>query len=172
MMKEDIWGRQTLLTYTSENEVFGETFAVQKNPDSYVTFIAGTDTSILFVAAWNVIHCCPSQCTFHEQLTRNMFDILGQRSIRLMERIEISSKPSLREKILAYLSMQAQRDFLQAFSARKDTGIPVDAGAKAGQPLHHAPAGTHRTGQLHRCQPQCPDPRARLHARRRTHRLR
>ena len=64
---------------------------------------------MLFVSAWNVIHCCPSQCTFHEQLTRNMFDILGQRSIRLMERIEISSKPSLREKILAYLSMQAQK---------------------------------------------------------------
>ena len=96
MMKEDIWGRQTLLT-------------VQKNPDSYVTFIAGSDASVLFVSAWNVIHCCPSQCTFHEQLTRNMFDILGQRSIRLMERIEISSKPSLREKILAYLSMQAQK---------------------------------------------------------------
>ena len=96
MMKEDIWGRQTLLTYISENEVFGETFAVQKNPDSYVTFIAGTDTSILFVAAWNVIHCCPSQCVFHEQLTRNMFDLIGRRSIRLMERIEISSKPSLR----------------------------------------------------------------------------
>ena len=109
MMKEDIWGRQTLLTYTSENEVFGETFAVQKNPDSYVTFIAGTDTSVLFVAAWNVIHCCPSQCVFHEQLTRNMFDLIGRRSIRLMERIEISSKPSLREKILAYLSMQAQK---------------------------------------------------------------
>ena len=109
MMKEDIWGRQTMMTYMSANDIFGESFAVQKKPDSYVTFIAGTDTSVLFVAAWNVIHCCPSQCAFHEQLTRNMFDLLGQRSIRLMERIEISSKPSLREKILAYLSMQAQK---------------------------------------------------------------
>ena len=109
MMKEDIWGRQTLMTYMSENEIFGESFAVQKSPDSYVTFIAGTDTSVLFVAAWNVIHCCPSQCVFHEQLIKNMFDLLGRRSIRLMERIEISSKPSLREKILAYLSMQAQK---------------------------------------------------------------
>ncbi len=109
MMKEDIWGRQTMLTYISENEVFGETFAVQKNPDSSVLFIAASDTSILFVAAWNIIHCCPSQCAFHEQLTRNMFNLIGQRSIRLMERIEISSKPSLREKVLAYLSMQAQK---------------------------------------------------------------
>ena len=109
MMKEDIWGRQTMMTYISDNDIFGESFAVQKQPDSYVTFIAGSDASVLFVSAWNVIHCCPSQCTFHEQLTRNMFDILGQRSIRLMERIEISSKPSLREKILAYLSMQAQK---------------------------------------------------------------
>ena len=109
MMKEDIWGRQTLLTYISENEIFGETFAVQKRTDSYVSFIAAAETSILFVAAWNIIHCCPSQCSFHEQLSRNMFDLLGQRSVRLMERIEISSKPTLREKILAYLSLQAQK---------------------------------------------------------------
>ena len=109
MMKEDIWGRQTLLTYISENEIFGETFAVQRKTDSYVSFIAAADTSILFVAAWNMIHCCPSHCAFHEQLSRNMFDLLGQRSVRLMERIEISSKPSLREKILAYLSMQSQK---------------------------------------------------------------
>ena len=109
MMKEDIWGRQTLLTYISENEIFGETFAVQKKTDSYVSFIAAADTSILFVAAWNIIHCCPNQCVFHEQLSRNMFDLLGQRSVRLMERIEISSKPTLREKILAYLSMQSQK---------------------------------------------------------------
>lgn len=109
MMKEDIWGRRTLLTYISENEIFGETFAVQKKTDSYVSFIAAADTSVLFVAAWNIIHCCPNQCAFHEQLSRNMFDLLGQRSVRLMERIEISSKPTLREKILAYLSMQAQK---------------------------------------------------------------
>ncbi len=116
MMKEDIWGRQTLLTYIPENEIFGEAFAVQKNPDSSVSFIAASNTSVLFVAAWNIIHCCPSQCNFHEQLTRNMFDLIGRRSIRLMERIEISSKPSLREKILAYLSMQAQKQDSRYFT--------------------------------------------------------
>ena len=45
----------------------------------------------------------------HAQLTQNMFDLIGKKSVRLMERIEVSSKNSLRSKILAYLSMTAQK---------------------------------------------------------------
>ncbi|MBR6443831.1 MAG: Crp/Fnr family transcriptional regulator [Firmicutes bacterium] len=110
MMKEDIWGRQTLLAYMRESELIGELFAVQKSPYSYVSFIAATDVTVLFIEARNIIHSCPNQCIFHEQLTRNLFDLIGRKSIRLMEKIEITSKPTLREKIMAYLSLQAQKN--------------------------------------------------------------
>ncbi len=38
-----------------------------------------------------------------------MFNLIGQKSVKLMERIEVASKSTLREKILSYLSMQAQK---------------------------------------------------------------
>ena len=38
-----------------------------------------------------------------------MFDLLGHKNIQLMEKIDILSKNTLREKILAFLSMQAQQ---------------------------------------------------------------
>lgn len=109
LFKDDIWGNRTLLSYTEEGDMFGESFAVQKETASYVSFEAAAETDVLFVAAWNVVHNCPRGCSFHTQLTQNMFDLVGQKNVRLMERIEISSKSSLREKILAYLSMQAQK---------------------------------------------------------------
>lgn len=109
LFKDDIWGNRTLLSYTEEGDMFGESFAVQKETSSYVTFVAACDTDVLFVAAWNVVHNCPRGCSFHTQLTQNMFDLVGRKTVSLMERIEISSKASLREKILAYLSMQAQK---------------------------------------------------------------
>jgi CRP-like cAMP-binding protein len=109
MLKEDLWGEQTLLTYITAGDLIGELFAVTKSTRSYVTFTAASDALVLFIPAYNIIHSCPNQCSFHATLTQNMFHILGMKSMRLLERIEISSRSSLREKILAYLSLLAQR---------------------------------------------------------------
>lgn len=109
MLKEDIWGHQTLFAYVSPGQLIGEMFAVQREPNSYVTFVAATDARVLFISAANIIHDCPNRCAFHSRLVTNFFDLLGQKGVHLMEKIEVSSRPTLREKILAYLSMQAQK---------------------------------------------------------------
>jgi CRP-like cAMP-binding protein len=109
MLKEDIWGHQALLAYMTKGELCGETFAVQKESTSHVTFVAASNANLLFLPAGNIIHTCPRQCSFHAQLTENLFHLLGQKSLSFLEKIEISSKPSLREKLLAYLSMLSQR---------------------------------------------------------------
>ncbi|MBR6430105.1 MAG: Crp/Fnr family transcriptional regulator [Oscillospiraceae bacterium] len=109
MLKQDLWGNQTLFAYINPGQLLGEQFAVQKEPNSYVSFVAATDVRVLIMTASNIIHSCPNRCPFHHQLTENMFDLLGKKSVSLMEKIEVSSKPSLREKLQAYLSIQAQK---------------------------------------------------------------
>ncbi|WP_147633934.1 Crp/Fnr family transcriptional regulator [Treponema pectinovorum] len=109
MVKYDFWGREAFLSYMNPGELFGESFAVQSQTKSYATFVAVSQTKVLFLRAENIIHNCPRACTFHSQLTTNMFNLLGRKSVNLMEKIEIDSKPTLRRKILAYLSMQAQK---------------------------------------------------------------
>lgn len=109
MMKEDIWGNETMLTYMLPGDLIGEIFAVQKETRSYVSFVAAAETNVLFLAASNIIHPCPRNCLFHSQLAQNMFDLVGRKSVRLMEKIEVTSKSSLREKILSFLSMQVQK---------------------------------------------------------------
>lgn len=109
MLKEDIWGRQTLFAYIHPGQLLGEVFAVQRERNACVSFVAAADSRVLFISAENIIHDCPSRCAFHGRLVTNFFDLLGQKGVSLMEKIEVSSRPSLREKILAYLSLQAQK---------------------------------------------------------------
>lgn len=108
MLKEDIWGNQTMLSYMGPGELFGETFAIQRDTKSYVSFLAAADTEVLFLSLDAVIHPCAKQCPFHLRLTQNLFDLIGGKNVRLLERIEVSSKGTLREKILSFLSLQAQ----------------------------------------------------------------
>lgn len=109
MLKEDVWGHQTLMAHMEPGELFGETFALRKQQKSYVSYLAAQDCVILFLTLDNLLHPCPRQCGFHTLLTQNMYDLMGKKTLQMMERIEVASKKTLRDKILAYLSLQAQR---------------------------------------------------------------
>ena len=109
MCKEDIWGNQALLAYLGRGELFGETFALQQTVRASVSFLAATDCQVLFLSSRHILHPCEKSCPFHHRLAQNLFDLLGKKNVQLMEKIEVTSKGSLREKILTYLSLQAQK---------------------------------------------------------------
>ncbi len=108
MLKTDIWGNSSLFTFFEPGELFGESFAVQKEISSSVSFQAAEDTVILFLAASNIIHSCPNACAFHAQISTNLFHLLGVKNQKFIDKIEILSKGSIREKLLAYISQLAQ----------------------------------------------------------------
>lgn len=108
IIKEDLWGNKTMLIRVRKNELFGETFACGEDTLSVVTFIVSADARILFMPFNRVMHSCTMACAFHHQLTENMVHIIANKNRDLMRKVEVISKKTLREKILAYLSIQAQ----------------------------------------------------------------
>lgn len=108
MVKEDLWGNKTMLVRTRKDELFGETFACGDETQSVVTFIVSEDARILFIPFNRVMHTCTMTCVFHHRLIENMVRIIANKNRDLMRKVEVVSKKSLREKILAYLSVQAQ----------------------------------------------------------------
>jgi CRP-like cAMP-binding protein len=104
MIKTDIWGNSSLFTFFKPGELFGESFAVQKDISSSVLFTAAESTTVLFLAASNIIHSCPNTCSFHAQIATNLFHLLGTKNQKFIDKIEILSKGSIREKLLAYIS--------------------------------------------------------------------
>ena len=108
MIKEDLWGNRTMLVRMGRNELFGETFACGQDNLSMVTFLVSGDARILFMPFDRVMHSCTMACRFHHQLIENMVHIIASKNRDLMRKVEVVSKRSIREKLLSYLSIQAQ----------------------------------------------------------------
>lgn len=108
MVKEDIWGNKTLLLRLGKDEMFGESFACGEDNISVVTFVAAEHARILFLPFYRVMHNCSMACTFHHRLMENMVGIMAKKNRDYMQKIEIVSKRTIREKLLTYLSIQAQ----------------------------------------------------------------
>jgi CRP-like cAMP-binding protein len=106
MTTDDIVGNKVLFMIMKEGELFGESFACGSLTDSSVSFYAATDCNVLYLPFYKVIHTCRISCIHHHQLTENMLRLIGDKNVRLMEKIEVISKKSLREKILTYLSIR------------------------------------------------------------------
>ena len=109
MVKEDIWGNKTLLARVGRNALFGESFACCEDNLSLVTFSAPEDTRVLFIPFHRIMHTCSMACEFHHKLVENMVGIIAGKNRELMKKVEVVSRKTLREKILAYLSHQSQR---------------------------------------------------------------
>ncbi len=108
MIKEDIWGNKTMLVRIHKNEVFGETFACGSDNLSVVTFLVSEDAKILFMPFERAMRNCTMACQFHLRLIENMVRVIANKNRDLMRKVEAVSKRSIREKLLAYLSIQAQ----------------------------------------------------------------
>lgn len=116
MIKEDSEGYQTLLVTMKEGEMFGESFSCGSCLDARVTFFAAAPCTILFLPFYKIIHSCKMSCTFHHRLIENMVRLIGDKNVQLMQKIEVISKKTLREKILAYLDNQALEQHSKSFT--------------------------------------------------------
>ena len=108
MVKEDLWGNKTMLLRMRKDESFGETFACGSDNLSVVTFIVSENAKILFIPFDRVMHSCTMACQFHHRLIENMVKVIADKNRDLMRKVDVVSKRTIREKLLAYLSIQAQ----------------------------------------------------------------
>lgn len=115
MVKEDIWGNRSLLLRCKKDDVFGETFACGSDSVSVVSFIAAEQSKVLFVSFGRVMRTCTNACEHHHRLVENMVRVIADKNRELMQKVEIISKKTLREKIFAYLSHYAQSSNSSSF---------------------------------------------------------
>ncbi|MBO8435305.1 MAG: Crp/Fnr family transcriptional regulator [Tyzzerella sp.] len=108
MIKEDYWGNKTILLHMHTGEVFGETFVCSASFLSQVSFITTEKTEIMFLDYYKVMHTCSSSCPHHNKLISNMLRCIGEKNIKLMEKVEVVSKKTLRDKIMTYLAIEAK----------------------------------------------------------------
>lgn len=102
----DIFGNRSLIEYLQQGDMFAEVFAYS---GAMLPFgvTASTDCSVLLIEAHKLANPCAQRCGFHNLLISNMLGVIASKNIRLMSKLEVISRRTTREKLLAYLSMQA-----------------------------------------------------------------
>ena len=105
-IKEDMDGNISILTELAASEIFGEVFACAGIDHSPVTVQASEKCEVLFLNYRKVITSCSSACLFHSRLIENMLKLIAQKNVLLNKKIEILSKRTTREKLLAFFDVQ------------------------------------------------------------------
>lgn len=116
MIKEDIWGNKTLLAVMEEGGLFGEIFTCSHAQTATVTFVAGKEAKILFLPFEKIWNSCTASCACHHKLMGNLISLLADKNVQLIEKLEVTTKKSVREKISSFLSIQAQKNNSRYFT--------------------------------------------------------
>lgn len=109
LLKEDIHGNHNILATLEPGEIFGETFVCGGAYTLSVSIQATEKTEVLFLSFDQVMHTCPNACEFHSKLITNMVIMIARKNLSLLEKLEVTTRHSLREKILTYLFQLTQR---------------------------------------------------------------
>lgn len=108
IIKEDIWGNKTILNTIKSGDLLGESFVCGGFDHSSVSYQDISDCEVLLFSFYKVLRSCNNSCAFHHRLIENMARVIAQKNVRILNRVEIISKKTIRERVLSWLSQQAQ----------------------------------------------------------------
>ena len=116
----DYFGNRSILANRGKSEVFAEAFACAEISTMPISAVATEESEIMLIRAEHILHTCENNCGFHQQLIFNLMKDLARKTIMFHKRIEITSKRTTREKLLAYLAIEAKEKGSNTFD------IPFD----------------------------------------------
>lgn len=103
-VKTDAEGRVILITLLSPGSEIGVLLCANPDHRSPVTVQADEDSSVLMVWFAGLMARCAENCPQHERLIQNYAGVLARKGLTLHERIDCLLRPTVREKIMAYLN--------------------------------------------------------------------
>ena len=120
MTMTDFYGNRSIVAVSEQGEMFSEAFACAEVKNVPLSVIASEPSEIMLIDVSHILHTCENNCGFHQQLIFNLMSNLAQKNIQFHQKLEIISKRSTREKLLAYLSFCEKKAGTQRFE------IPFD----------------------------------------------
>ena len=85
VVQEDIWGNRSILSKIGPGQTFAEVFACAPGSVLYVSVEAESAVTVMFLHIRRVLNVCPSACSHHSQIIRNLLGELAEKNLRLNE---------------------------------------------------------------------------------------
>lgn len=109
IIREDIMGSRMIVANLTVGEIFGETIACAGIKESSVSVTAAEASRVLFLSIQRIVSPCTNVCSFHSSLITNLLGLLARKNLYLNHKMELLSKRTIREKIMAYLAYEAEQ---------------------------------------------------------------
>ena len=109
VIQEDIWGNRNILSKAGPGQTFAAAYACAPGSVLNVNVFAETPVTALFLNVKRILNVCPSACTHHSRIIRNLLSDLAEKNLRFSEKLTHMSQRTTRNKLMSYLSAEAQR---------------------------------------------------------------
>lgn len=109
VIQEDIWGNRNILSKAGPGQTFAAAYACAPGSVLNVNVFAETPVTALFLNVKRILNVCPSACTHHSRILRNLLGDLAEKNLRFSEKLTHMSQRTTRDKLMSYLSAEAQR---------------------------------------------------------------
>ncbi len=116
IQKDDYWGNRAILGDVAVGEMFGEAYVSPESGALLNDVVAVEDSAVLFFDIQRILTVCPSACKFHSLTVKNLFFSISEKNRKLVSKLGHISNRTTREKLLSYLSDEAQRSRSASFS--------------------------------------------------------
>ena len=109
IQKEDFWGNRSLLASLAAGDIFAEAYAMPGSGAMRSDVMAVESCTVLLMDVERVLSRCTNSCAFHARLTENLFVLLAEKNRILARKADYLAQRTTRQRLLVYLSEQAQR---------------------------------------------------------------
>ena len=109
IVQDDIWGNRNILSKAGPGKTFATAFACAPGSKLNVDVITETPVTIMFLNVNRILNVCPSACTHHNRIIRNILGELAEKNLLFSEKLEHMGQRTTRTKVMSYLSAEAQR---------------------------------------------------------------
>ncbi|MDO5410177.1 MAG: Crp/Fnr family transcriptional regulator [Lachnospiraceae bacterium] len=115
VMQDDFWGNRNIIYVMKAGDVFGEVYACLGNEKLQTSVSAESDCHVLFINLQKAMHVCKNTCIFHQRLIENLVYSVAKKNLNLTAKMQHTSRRSIREKVLSYLSEESRRNANSTF---------------------------------------------------------
>lgn len=109
IIQEDVWGNRNILSKTGAGQTFAAAFACAPGSVLNVSAVAETSAVIMFLNVKCILNICPSACSHHSRMIRNLLGEFAENNLRFGEKLTHMGQRTTRAKLMSYFSAEAQR---------------------------------------------------------------
>lgn len=125
ILRMDFYGNQSIVGQLESGDLFGEAFSCAGSALLPVSAVAVQPSLVLLLDLRRVLTVCSNACTFHSRIVSNLVRELARKNLQLNQKLDIASRRSTRDKLMAFLLSQAKAQGSARFT------IPFDRQALA-----------------------------------------